>query len=71
MSEKIRRIPKELIEKEENICFSYDDLKEIEPIDWDEMIIRDSEKKYLTDKDKNVYVVKESEEEYNKEENNK
>ena len=51
MSEK-NKIPKELIEKEENICFGYETLKEIEPIDWDEVIIKEEDEEYKKENNK-------------------
>lgn len=68
MNKKKNIIPKELIEKEENICFGYEELKDIEPINWNNIVLNVSDKKNSITNDKNL-IVKESEEEYNKEEN--
>ena len=46
MKDNIIRIPKEILEKEENVVTNFDDLKEIEPIDWDEMVVKEGTSEY-------------------------
>ena len=46
MNKKIIRIPKELLEKEENIISNKEALKDVIPIDWDEMIVKEETSEY-------------------------
>ena len=46
MNKKIIRIPKELLEKEENIITNKEALKDVVPVDWDEMIVKEESSEY-------------------------
>lgn len=46
MNKKIIRIPKELLEKEENIITNKEALKDVVPINWDEMIVKEESSEY-------------------------
>ena len=46
MNKKIIRIPKELLEKEENIITNKEALKDVVPVDWDEMIVKEEFSEY-------------------------
>ena len=46
MNKKIIRIPKELLEKEENIITNKEALKDVVPVNWDEMIVKEESSEY-------------------------
>lgn len=46
MNKKIIRIPKDLLEKEENIISNKEALKDVIPINWDEMIVKEETSEY-------------------------
>ena len=47
MNKKIIRIPKDLLEKEENIISNKEALKDVIPINWDEMIVKEETSEYI------------------------
>ena len=62
MNKEIPKIPKEYLEKEENIISLEESLKDVIPVDWDEIIVKETDEEYkkISTKKKKTNNKKES-----------